>query len=225
MPYKRKYNRRRKKKKLVRRKRKTYVPWGIYPTTKLCKLRYCEEIPMDAAAGGLSLYEFAANGLYDPNLSSTGHQPRQFDEIMKAYDHYEVLGSKITVKHISSSSTTLIPAVFGVALSDTTGRLVGRTLEDIWECRLVKNRNIKQIKGRMHGGEYVTQTFSAKKFFGKARMGDDEMQGSAAANPAEGAIFEIFCSSVDGNNPDRLIFMVTIDYICRFTEPKIITPS
>lgn len=219
-----------RKKKTYRRKkryrrRKARIPLGIYPKQKVCRLRYCEEIFMDAGVGGLSIYSFAANGLYDPNQSSTGHQPKGFDEAMLAYNHYQVLGSKITVKHLSSLSATLIPGVFGVHLSDTASRISGYSLEQIYESRMINPRQIKQIMGRTHGGEQVQAFFSQKKMFGRSSKGSDRMRGDATSNPSEGALYDIFVSSVDGNNPDRLTFMVTIDYVCKFTEPKPLVQS
>ena len=39
-------------------------------------------------------FQVRANGLYDPQVSTGGHQPRGFDEFMTTYDMYTVHGSR-----------------------------------------------------------------------------------------------------------------------------------
>ncbi len=104
---KRKYSRKKrttKKRKYTRRKRrytrrKPLVLGGI-PDQRVCRLRYCEFVKLDATALGSAVavqHTFNANSVYDPNQTTTGHQPMGYDEMASQYNHYVVLGSKITV--------------------------------------------------------------------------------------------------------------------------------
>lgn len=67
------------------------------PTKYTTKLVYSEEIAINAGAGTTGQYVFSMNGMWDPDISGVGHQPRGFDQLLAMYDHFVVIGSKITV--------------------------------------------------------------------------------------------------------------------------------
>lgn len=54
----------------------------------------------------------------------------------------------------------------------------------------------------------VYKAFRAKKFFGtKAVVGEDELKGSQAFNPSEGAFFYVWvCSPGVGSDPSAMVF-------------------
>ena len=41
----------------------------------------------------------------DPNHTGVGHQPLYFDQLMTIYNHYIVIGAKITVKFTAYPAT------------------------------------------------------------------------------------------------------------------------
>ena len=45
---------------------------------------YSDQFQLTCTAGALQQYTFAMNGLYDPNLTGTGSQPRYFDTLCGA---------------------------------------------------------------------------------------------------------------------------------------------
>jgi len=54
-------------------------------------LRYSDYFQLTTTSGAVSTYVFAANGLYDPNITGTGHQPMGFDQLLQFYNHYQNL--------------------------------------------------------------------------------------------------------------------------------------
>jgi hypothetical protein len=52
---------------------------------------------LDPAAVGAGV-QYASNSIFDPNLTATGHQPLSHDQWSQFYQHYLVMGSKITIK-------------------------------------------------------------------------------------------------------------------------------
>ena len=83
------------------------------------KLRYVEYFTLNPAAAGLpATHVFSANGLYDPNITGVGHQPRGFDQLMALYDHYYVSRSKIIADFASISNNSVAPWVCGIVLDD-----------------------------------------------------------------------------------------------------------
>ena len=69
-----------------------------FPDTLQTTLRYQETLSLSSSSGALFGYVYNLNGLYDPNHTGTGHQPLYFDQLMTIYNHYIVIGAKITVK-------------------------------------------------------------------------------------------------------------------------------
>lgn len=183
---------------------------------------------MNPAIGSIANYVFSCNSLYDPNVTGIGHQPRAFDQLMTFFDHYVVLGSKIIVTPMKADTANTVPGYFGILVSDDGATVASHTLQDIMETRLNKSSRTK-----MAGFNYdmarparsVSAKFSARRFFHKNVKGDDIFRGSASSSPAEQAYFEIYHSSVSGNDPDPCVFLVQIEYIALFTERKIIPVS
>jgi len=68
-----------------------------FPDVLRTKLQYCDVVQLAASAGSPGLYQFRMNSLFDPDYTSTGHQPQWFDQLSAVYSYYRVLKSKITV--------------------------------------------------------------------------------------------------------------------------------
>ena len=65
------------------------------PLKMAATLLYSDQITLNPAAGTVSKHVFSANGLFDPNITGVGHQPRGFDQYMALYNHYTVIGARI----------------------------------------------------------------------------------------------------------------------------------
>lgn len=213
--------RRRVIRKTKKSKRRGNLPRNFISNKKLCRLVYAETITLNASVGGgATEYNFSANGLYDPNISGTGHQPMGFDQLMEFYDHYTVIGSKIKVIFNPVTSTSVsIPPYVGVRLCDTTSRINGKAIDELREV------GVSMTQMGSYQWKYpptVYQRFSAKKFFSKkAIIGASQFQGSASANPTEDAIYSVFVVAPDtSTDPPTISVQVVIEYIAIFTEPK-----
>ena len=191
----------------------------------MVRLRYCQEITLNAASGAPAVHVFRANSIYDPDYTTTGHQPANHDTWATIYDHYTVVGAKITARYTPTVTTSNVPAFLGVALTDSGTETAGSSTEDLLERKLVNSR-YRSVGLHENGTGFVTvrHKFSAKKFFGKPNssiINDGLYRGKLnSGNPTEGAFFEIFCTSVGGNDPGNMPILVTIDYIVVLNEPK-----
>lgn len=213
------------KRLMTRRTRKPRISWYPFGASRVCKLRYCESISIDPGAGVLGSYTYSANGLYDPNISGTGHQPYGFDQLMALYNKYTVLGSKIQIRllNVGASSPN---SWFSVKLCDSTTLNTGDTQYALEQPGWGKKYYIQNASQAV---PYAVRTFSAKRFFKQSRAvirGDDTLSGTSSTNPNEGAFFIIcFGPLISGENLAAFTVQVQVDYIARFTAPRELTPS
>lgn len=230
MPYK--YKRRGRKKTYKRRKsafnrkRSTaYQPRAAIADSQLVKMRYGGIVNPDAGAGSSASWVFSANSIFDPDRTGIGHQPLGHDEWANFYDHYVVIGSRITVRFMPNGDTAL-----------TNSSLCSITLEDDATASTTIPSLIERTgavigyMGTADGKGSVTlrKGFSAKKFFNKADVRDNSQLGGklGVSNPAEEAYFHINVSAVDGvTNPAAVECAVLIEYICVLSERKNLVQS
>lgn len=253
MPYVRKYNRMPRKttnkkplairrKPIYRRRARTIggfrpqggtsIPRGVFPLTVMKKLRYCEDVSINAGIAARDYHAFHCNNLYDPSYSGVGHQPRGFDQMAQFYEHYTVVGAKITVKRIVDLAvdTATQPAMFWLTMSTSANPLSVEANDfSIFESGMI--RNYKYIRGGSDGSlalPSVTSTFSAKKFFGaKSLVGVTPYRAPVTGAPDELAFFSLYVQTPYNGTvePPAYRFHVTIDYLAVFTEPKQIGSS
>ncbi len=232
MPYRRRTNyrrrrpmRRRRAPRRFRRRRYQRVPRvSLLGNRKVVKFKYHDVTNLQAGiAGQPGSHIFSANGLFDPNITATGHQPRGFDELMALYHHYVVVGSQCVVTFLQTAD------VQGIA--DTLSQNVGICLRPNStplpdQADLLEDRNVsfRALASFQSGGPVtVTRKFSTKKFLGRASvLSDPELKGSASANPAEQGYFQVFAAPVGiSQSAGNVQASVNITYLVVLIEPRL----
>lgn len=230
MPYakRRKTTSRRKKKTPYRKRslvryRRTPLPLNGFPSRKLVKLRYCQQISINPSVGLIGTHVFRANSLYDPDQTTTGHQPANFDKWMTWYDQYTVLGSQIKITYTPTGAGSTTPGYLGCMLTENGTEIstIG-SVESLLEQSHAKHAMRTVGINTNSSPTYVVQKFSAKKFFGKTSgiIGDGAYEGTTSGSPSEGAFFEVFIASINGNDPGAINLLVQIDYIAMLSERR-----
>jgi len=217
-----------KKRRMYKRSNRQF--WGnpmskTVPLPKRFKttLAYQEGgITLNPGVGGtVANYVFSCNGLYDPNITGTGHQPLGFDQFMLMYNHYTVIGAKIRVDYVNTDGTN--GACVGIYIKDSS-----TTTSDY---RLIVENGAKYKRLTKTGGDRdscaMVMNINPPKWLGRSKpLANDNMRGSSAANPQEQVYFHIFASPFDQSTDSGAVqISVKIDYIVVFTEPKELTLS
>ena len=219
MPYKKSY-----KKRSRRRYKKPAASNASGPLANRlkAKLIYSEGLQLNPGVGGtVSDYVWSANGLYDPNITGVGHQPRGFDQLMTLYDHATVIGAKITVNCSNGDTTGGNMIVLSVRDSNTAIS----SYIDAMEYRYIK----KAVLGVESGS--ATKTVALKcnpnKFLGRGSpLSEDNLRNSISSNPNEQAYFHVSCMPLEaGTDTAGVNVIVRIEYTVIFTEPKQPTQS
>jgi len=193
-------------------------PWmPVFPARVAKKLRYSTSFQLTSTSGAVASYVFRANDLYDPDVTSTGHQPMGFDQLCPGwYNHFCVTHALIKVIFRNSSSAggnccirvdgdatplTVIDRIveIGGNAMDTMGNLASANDTK----RLSLGANIPKLQG-------VSPS---------AITADPSLQGSSIASPVELTYFHVQTWSTFGVttvvNCD-----VVIEYTAWFLEPR-----
>lgn len=181
------------------------------------KLNYYDVITVSTGAGMAGTYVFSANGLYDPDITGTGHQPMPFDQLMLSFDHYCVTRAKITVNFRNTSSTTSV----GVGLSINATNTATTNYQ-----YLIENGVMVRDRLALAGSDDSIKTLSLpiniSTFGGVPNLLDNpDYWGTIAANPAEQSFFHISFWNPDGSTViGGTICEVFIEYESWFLEPR-----
>lgn len=169
------------------------------------------------AAGVLAVHQFRANGMYDPDITATGHQPYYFDQMSAVYNHFTVIGSRIILRVVKADNTQY-PITVGIYINDdATNASLQASLEH--------PSSVHTTLGLSNQSAVLTKNWSAKKTFGSAVLANDNLQGSASADPTEQSVFTIFLDSTSSAQQTSVTIDVTIEYIAVWDELKDIAAS
>lgn len=195
-----------------------------FPYSRVVKLNYSDVITITPGAlGYVAVHSFRANSIYDPDYTGGGHQPLFRDEMANIYDHYVVLGSRITCTFYSETASGVAIGVGGIKIDDNA--TIPTDMNTLLEhgSRLVKYRHmIANVNSTGVRHPTISMNYSTKKFFGLTNVKDNSAMVGATCgtNPTEEAYFNVFWgapgSAAGEFNPVKVT--VKIQYIVLFKE-------
>lgn len=232
MPYRRKPRRKyrpRRRRRMGRGRRyfggrKQSVPrTSLLGNNKLVKLKYHAGLLLQSdIVGTPDSHLYSCNGMFDPDITGGGHQPRGFDQLMALYDHYVVLTSKCVATFMQ---TTGIPSQL-----DSLSQSVGIVLRDnasflTNQNAILEDRNVSwRCLSAFTGGNpiRVVKSFSARKYLGRASpLSDHQLKGNSLTNPVEQAYFQVFVAPIGVNqNMGSVQVSVDLTFVAMLIEPK-----
>jgi len=193
-----------------------------FPAKMTITHKYAETVNMTSTTSSFATYFFTCNGLYDPNLTGTGHQPLYFDQMSTLYNHYTVVGSRIKVRTAPNTSAEDM-YFMGCYINDDA---VNSYTDSSGVIENVPGASTVIVPNNSNDLYTLTQNWSAAKAFG-ARTGiiqNTSLAGSASGNPAESQTFCICCQAINAATVTVTLF-VEIEYITVWTERKEIAQS
>lgn len=182
-------------------------------------MKYASIRSISGGSFGLpGVHVYSLNGMFDPDVTSTGAQPRGFDQIMALYDHYVVINAQVKVTFTRDGAATVCGNL-GCAVRDST--TTSSTQIDYLETR----DNLTTVIGQADSNNVRTINVSVNpnKFLGRPNpMSDPQLKGNIAANPSEQCYLHVWhaASANDATNPGSITIKVEIEYTSIFIEPK-----
>lgn len=197
----------------------SFVPLFPAKTTKW--LRYCDDFSLSSSLGVMTTYVYSANGLYDPNITGTGHQPMGFDTMMSYYEHYHVERCrwKAVFRNTGNDGGFCGARVDAdvTPLSNYIQALEnGRMVYDILD-KTGTTYSWKQLQGEVN---LLTLAGLTRTNF----LADGNLRGTAAANPSEQTYLHFSLWNPLGSNAICDVSL-TLEFLAVFTEPRPLTQS
>jgi len=196
--------------------------WAPFGKSKTVTHHYTENILLNPSAGTPADYVFSANGMYDPNITGTGHQPYAFDQLAAIYNEYTVSVSKCTVTCWNNQSS--LPFWIAICLRDDPTAITADVSSVRESPGIVSQLLAPAGSGNCLGT--VTHSFDAKKFFDVKNIGDASELRGAMSNPAEQAYFHVLM--IPQNGVDDLgsnVLTVDIEFVATWSGPKVLPQS
>lgn len=218
--YKRKKRSRRRKGHFTRNTSSQYsLMRSPVPTKFPTKFVYSDEFSLDPGVNSTDTWVFSANGLFKPNITVAGHQPRGFDQLMVLYDHYVVIGSKIILDITNPDNAVPVYTTIRIADSASTSATISDKLEDGWSRTRICSSN----NGPAHA--VLTHSVNPAKFLGRTNaLSDSQLKGSVSTNPEEQCYYQIDCFGDDSlANPSPVNYRVRMEFMAVLIEPS--TPA
>ena len=186
-----------------------------FPQQLFNTLTYFDMVSFSVTTGA-GTYGFRANGMFDPDYTSTGHQPLYFDQLSAVYNHWTVLRSRIKITSCDVQNSEVNYSL--VLDDDTSPPATGTGSERPGASTWGGNPSIGSSKIVLY------QKYDAAKMFGPNPMANDNLQGTSAADPTEQALF--FCQAyVPAASTYGTRLLVEIEYDVVWDELKTIAAS
>jgi len=193
----------------------------LFNTFEKRRLRYSTNISITSSTGVPAFKIFSVNGLFDPDISGTGHQPAGFDQMMVFFNHYCGLSARIKVLCKNTNANTL---TVGIRQDADTSPLT--VIDQIIEDGGVVYDNL-EAKGVYGANKTLQMSCSILKLQGLSLSNfcaDSTLRGSAAANPTEQSYFHLGVWDSSGTG-GTVNMDVVIDFVAMFLEPRDATES
>jgi len=192
----------------------------LFPAKWKGTLRYADNNALSTTAGAVNTFVFSANGMFDPNITGTGHQPAGFDQMMISYEHYTVVRSRIVVNFINQSGNTFPTCAVSYHAGSTPITVITQIVED----GMISMERLDGANGS-HSTSVQRLSGDVAKFGGIRDLLDNpDYKGTIAANPVEQQYYHVQTWSTDATT-STITFEAVIEYEAWFTEPRSLSQS
>jgi len=203
----------------------------IFPSNLKTVLKYRQNISLDPAAanlgaGGSNTWVFSANGIYDPDITGTGHAPMYYDYLASVYQAYRVNFSKIKVTVVNHFVNTRDGGADTLNYSYVLGILNETSSTDFPGTdgmnNLIEERdpNFKYryigpaLTGKLPSLSHKQVPYKLQNVSSK----DDGQLAPIGSNAPAPTYYIIGITSADGNtNPPAVYLAVEIEYWVEFS--------
>ncbi len=180
-----------------------------FPAIHYATLRYCTKITLTNTVAAISpTHFFRANSIHDPDYTGLtfGGQPYGHDTYANIYNHYQVLGSTITVQCQCPNNRRYNG--FGILLQDNNN-----IIED-------EARQLCAMKGATYVIGNQGNIVTLKRSFTQKYMQDKSTQCARFGSDVDDPMYFVVYSMDDEGNDEEVGCLITINYKVKMWELK-----
>lgn len=203
---------------------------GVMGSRKIVSFVYADRAGLSATTGGLAIAPvvFSLNGLFDPDVSGTGHQPRGFDQWMALFKRYKVFKVDVELRFDTTVDATNYKkcGCWRVVGPDQyTVTTAGFLTRDF-----IEQSNAGAIRILPNGEESLVRfSVNVPKLCGLKGLFDpsfnDNYSGSTAGNPGNPVYLQLAHTNDTATNDTACTVGVTIRYHAVLYEATLLTES
>lgn len=198
---------------------------STFPKSVSVPFKYVDDFILTPPSGGAPKHHFySCNSLFKPDTTLPGHQPLGFDQWMLMYDHYIVMGAKITVKVSYANDTSAAhPVTCVVIIRDQVSTSSSAT-------NTMEQPNAKWVNlGPQTRSASISHKWSARRAWGIQNPAALERAGGTTlTSPADQQYFAIVVFPTDQSgvvDVSELVFQVNLSFRARLSENKFLGAS
>jgi hypothetical protein len=189
----------------------------IFPASTTKKLRYSTTFALTSTSGAITGTQvFRANDLFDPDFTSTGHQPMGFDQLMAFYNHFCVTKARIVIQ--AKNTTDTFPTVCLRVDADSTAITSIDRIVEFGGCVTV-DLDTKLGYGATKKLQLSVDIAKLQGVSLAALTADESLKGNAAASPVEVSYFHITLWNTSASTSSAQ-FDIILEQTAVFTEPR-----
>lgn len=177
------------------------------------KLTYAETYNLNPGAGTAAVQVFAANGLFDPDITGVGHQPAGFDQYMALYNNYVV--TKAWIKACFFNRDSSASAICGITPLDAPG--TSTDFRQYIEQGTSKWDTLTNA-GFDHSHTVLTHEIDMRKMATQDIFNDDTFSGTSAGNPGNANFFHVWFVGEGASDLSSCTVTVEIQYEVYFRD-------
>jgi len=192
---------------------KTTIPKSIgFPDRIQTTLRYTDIWALGPGAQA-GQYTYRGNSLFDPDYTSTGHQPRYFDQYSAVYSKYLVTSSSIKVSVMNNAGTSPVFVVVFPA-TDIPTLLTGAPASEYPRAKQSKLLGVAGYQTVAVNHKAATTTILGLKPY---QINDLDFSALVGANPTQIWYWNLFFQNVNAVNLSISV-AIEMQFNCEFFD-------
>ena len=217
-----------------------------FPTSMSTTVRYTQRLDVAPTSLDTLTFTFAANDIFDPDVTGGGHQPRGSQEYAVIYDTFTVTSSRVLVNWMfegygGPSTVSSTGALQSRSEDSTTSPAVSPVICGIFKSnkgyggsikvadQMEQDRTTWTVMNTQSSTKSTSASSDFSEFFGKQDLiAADGYSGTTGgslvgSSPSEKVFYHIWAARGSDDYPDgvcKTTAYVTIEYKVTYTSPK-----